>query len=502
MVDVLRAPVVGREHDLGLHAARCVGNPHHGREPLKRLFADARGFLLPVDRGAVGGRFRVRGRQQHIERAVALRCERRVDAARVADIERRVVGQATLADVGEILPVLRRGVDRVVRKIDLALHAEVQHEGAARVALRVERGVLLVAAAQVRWNQVLHRPGRVCVDDDMVEAPLLAVDDDAARALTLEHHPRNRARRLDARAKTRARLRHRCDERVAAADRMPHAVLVLDERQDREQARALERAHAEVLRLETHRETRFVALEVAGELRVHRLPRPQHRRDLERVEVHEIREPADRASQDRLHERELLAVVCDEAEERIAVAWLNRVQAGGHLLKVAGRVDLRGLGAALIADEKPVHRIEPLHLDEVARRHADRPEDLLEHIRHHEEGRAAVEGVGAGLEAAGAASDNRLRLEDGDIDARSREEHGHGEAAGTSANDRHGCALGGVRARGRAWIWRDHGRRFGTGRGVDSGRIAKVHAIAKFPQSGESSKCKNANPARSLSTPS
>ena len=277
---------------------------------------------------------------------------------------------------------------------------------------------------------------------------------------------------------------------------MPHAVLVLDDRKDREQARALERTHAEVLRLEAHREARFVALEVPRELRVHRLPRPQDGRDLERVEVHEIREPADRASQDRLHQRELLAVVRDEAEERVAVARLDRVQARGHLLEVAGRVDLRGLRAAFIPDEQPVHRVEPLHLDEVARRHADRPEDFLEHIRHHEEGRAAVERVGAGLEAAGAAADDRLRFVDRDIEARAREQHGDREAARTRANDRHGRPARGGGAAGGTGVRHGHGACFGGRVGVDSDRITKVRAIAKFPQSGESSKCTNAKRAR------
>lgn len=79
-------------------------------------------------------------------------------------------------------------------------------------------------------------------------------------------------------------------------------------------------------------------------------------------------------------------------------------------MQVASRVDPRGRAAVFVADQEAVHGVETLHLDEIAGGHADGAEDLLEHIGHHEEGRTAVEGEGAGLEAAGAATDDGLRL--------------------------------------------------------------------------------------------
>ena len=45
-------------------------------------------------------------------------------------------------------------------------------------------------------------------------------------------------------------IRHRLGDGAAAADRVKHAVLVFEKREDREQARALERRHAEIFRLE------------------------------------------------------------------------------------------------------------------------------------------------------------------------------------------------------------------------------------------------------------
>ena len=45
-------------------------------------------------------------------------------------------------------------------------------------------------------------------------------------------------------------IRHSLRDGAAAADRVKHAVLVFEKREDREQARALERRHAEIFRLE------------------------------------------------------------------------------------------------------------------------------------------------------------------------------------------------------------------------------------------------------------
>ncbi len=63
--------------------------------------------------------------------------------------------------------------------------------------------------------------------------------------------------------------------RAAAADRVPDAVLVFEERQDREQARAVERRHAEVLRLERERQPDARVAEVPAQFAVERRPRPQ-----------------------------------------------------------------------------------------------------------------------------------------------------------------------------------------------------------------------------------
>ena len=441
VIDVLCAPIVGRAHDLGLHSARGVGNTHHCLKSLQRLVAQLRRRHIPVDGRAVLRGFGVGGGNEHIERAVAIGREGGVGARRIANIERRIFRHAAFANVSEVLSVLGRGVDGVMRKIDLAIEAEVQHESAAGIALGVDRGVPIAAGSQRFRNEILEGPGRVGVDHDVIESAFGGVNNNAVGALAVEKNPRDRTRRFDARAQKSARLRHCGRERVAAADGMPHAILVLDERQNREEARALERTHAQILRLKAHRESRLIALEVAREVGMDRLPGTQDGRGLEGVEIHEISEASDRATQDGLHERELSAVVGDEAMEGGAIAGLNAIELRGHFLQVASRVDPRGRAAVFVADQEAVHGVETLHLDEIAGGHADGAEDLLEHIGHHEEGRTAVEGEGAGLEAAGAATDDGLRLKNRDIEARGRKQHRGGQSSRTGADDGDGWAV-------------------------------------------------------------
>ena len=62
---------------------------------------------------------------------------------------------------------------------------------------------------------------------------------------------------------------------------MVDAVLVFEKRQDRKQARALERRHAEVLRLKRKRQPNARVAKIAAEFGIERQPRPQERQHLE-----------------------------------------------------------------------------------------------------------------------------------------------------------------------------------------------------------------------------
>ena len=62
--------------------------------------------------------------------------------------------------------------------------------------------------------------------------------------------PLHRSVQADIDAHLAGDIRHRLGDGAAAADRVKHAVLVFEKREDREQARALERRHAEIFRLE------------------------------------------------------------------------------------------------------------------------------------------------------------------------------------------------------------------------------------------------------------
>ncbi len=68
---------------------------------------------------------------------------------------------------------------------------------------------------------------------------------------------------------------HALTERIAPSQRVKHAVFVLEEGQDREQARAAERGHAEIFRLERKRKLQPRILEIARQFLVQRFPRFQ-----------------------------------------------------------------------------------------------------------------------------------------------------------------------------------------------------------------------------------
>ena len=86
-------------------------------------------------------------------------------------------------------------------------------------------------------------------------------------------------------------------DRRTAADRVPDAEFVFEERQDREQARAVERRHAEVLRLERERQPDARVGEVAGQFAVERLPRPQERQQLDEVPAQQVAPAEERTFQ-------------------------------------------------------------------------------------------------------------------------------------------------------------------------------------------------------------
>ena len=102
----------------------------------------------------------------------------------------------------------------------------------------------------------------------------------ADRAPAFEEHFLDRLIRADLDAEPLGHARHRRGHRGATADRMEDAVFVFEERENREQARAAERRHAEIFRLEGEREADARVAKEAAEIGVDRLMRPEHRKHL------------------------------------------------------------------------------------------------------------------------------------------------------------------------------------------------------------------------------
>ena len=267
VVDAFGLPIRRRHEPLGPDAPRDVGNAESVFELVEGVGAQLRPHGIPVDR-AVPVLVVGRG-QQDIERTAAVGGKRGIDARGIARVDRGILAPAAaLGDVLEVLGVGLAGVDRVVGQVDGAVEAQVHHDRAAGVALGIQHGILLVAPPQLGRDQVLHGPGGIGIDDDLAVSMFESIDHHAAHGPAIERQSLDRRRGVDADAHRAGDVTHRLHERVAAARGMPDAVLVLDERQDAEQARALERTHSEVLALEAEREPDERILEVLAQVRV------------------------------------------------------------------------------------------------------------------------------------------------------------------------------------------------------------------------------------------
>ena len=102
---------------------------------------------------------------------------------------------------------------------------------------------------------------------------------------------------------------------AAAADRVKDAVLVLEEREDREEARAVERRHPQVFRLERHRQPDPRIVEIAAQLAVEREPGPQQGKHLEQLRREQVAPAQERRFQDAPELVHLDAVVVQEAAQ-------------------------------------------------------------------------------------------------------------------------------------------------------------------------------------------
>ena len=132
--------------------------------------------------------------------------------------------------------------------------------------------------------------------------------------------------------------RHRCGHRGATADRMEHAVFVFEERENREQARAAERRHAEIFRLKGKRQADARVAKKASEISVDRLMRAQHRKHFQQPHIDQVLPAEERCFKTRLHAPELGAIFVEETAETWRVARRDRGDLLFHARDVRCRV--------------------------------------------------------------------------------------------------------------------------------------------------------------------
>ena len=118
-----------------------------------------------------------------------------------------------------------------------------------------------------RWfgHQLRHRVGEVGVDHQRVGPVFAAVGSHADGPPAVEQDFLHLFAEREPHAHLPGDAGHPLAHRGAPAERVPDAVLVFEERQDGEQARAVERRHAQVLRLERERQPHARVAEVPAE---------------------------------------------------------------------------------------------------------------------------------------------------------------------------------------------------------------------------------------------
>src|SRR5262249_2614587 len=131
-------------------------------------------------------------------------------------------------------------------------------------------------------------------------------------------------------------LRHGPSNRAASSQGMPDAVLVFEERQDREQAGTVEGRHAQVFRLKRECQPDARIAEIASQLALQRQPRPQDRQQPGHPPGENVAQSEERPLQTRAEARQLYAVVVKEPAEAGNVARSDSGNLPFHLGDIRG----------------------------------------------------------------------------------------------------------------------------------------------------------------------
>ena len=311
---VVVLPVVGREH-LFVSNTLADAADADAFHLVEGHLAKPCSFPPPVDVWMA-----MRHRDQQVERAHATRGERRIGDAGVLHVHRRIAAEhVPMLDVGEVVAVVFRQVDVVVGHVVVAaVDAEIEHE---RGAGKPPRGNLAVApaASQPVGHEPRHAPREVGIDHRRIGGVAAARGVHRGDPSACEFERLDRLLVADLHAHVLREPGHRRRHGTAAADRMVDAVLVLQERQDREQAGTAKRRHAEILRLKREGQPDPFVGKEGAEFRVEALPRLEQRHQLDEVGGGEVHPALERLFEEGSEPGELFARGGHEPRKRARV---------------------------------------------------------------------------------------------------------------------------------------------------------------------------------------
>ena len=373
----------------------------------------------------------MRDRNQHVQRALPRGSQRRVGDRRVLHVERRLLGEhLPVLDVAQVALVVRAHVDRVVRQLlGLSVQPEVEHERRARVALLVDLAVGPATAQSVGY-QAVHRAAEVRVHDDRVRVIRARVGPHPDGTPPFEQHLLDRLAQPNVDAQSARDAGHGLRDRGATADRVVHAILVLEECEDGEQTRAPKWRHPEVLRLEREAEANPRVGEEAAQVAVDRAPRPHLGQQLHQRKLGQITPALHRRRQDRLEGLELASIVGQVALEVVGVARAEPCDLLLHPLDVG-----RGVHLPPRAEDEPILRVESNHLDFPTQIVPRDCEDLFEDPRVEEERGPDVEAEPIRLHGTRSATDAVGAFDDADLRTGAGEKQSGGQTTRAGSDD-------------------------------------------------------------------
>ena len=299
-----------------------------------------------------------------------------------------------------------------------AFEAQVEHEGRAGELLLGQLAIGPAPPEAVR-DEPLHGPREVRVHDHSVGTvgALRGADADCPPALEEDLLDGLSVVELD--PHLLAHRRHVLADGCAAPLGVPHAVLVFEEGEDREQARAAEGRHAEVLRLKAEGQADARVLEVALQLLINGAERPSPGRRGEGLLGEQVPPAVEGALEHRAEGLELASVVGHVALELRGVALGETRDLSAHPRDVWGAAEL-----AARAIDQVVLGIEAGHGDLCPQITPYARVDLLEHLRVEEEGGSEIEAEALLGEARGAAPRATEALQNVHVQSGLAEQHG------------------------------------------------------------------------------